>query len=392
MTAPRVVVGYGLGVDSTAILLRWIYEPETRPCPLGELLVVTAMTGDEWPRTGQLVTEHMLPLFRRNGIRYVQLARRGPLKEHGINVLDDSRGYGPLHLQGDYKLSDEMIANGTVPQTGGIRKCSMKSKGEVIDRWLEGELGGAPFTHVIGFEANELSRAVRDASYNTAQRTGSYPLIEWGWDRAQCERYITEKTGADWIKSACTFCVFALANKAGVTRVQAMFEAEHQAGVRALMMELASIALNPLQGLMKSEVKNGVITKRGRLANLLAGQQHLPVMQAFLAEMAKVPWAIYEVQRVAMPTAADPAKGVWNRSVTKLFSGTRREMRDLLPLLAEDHGAEVEIDEDGIHRVYLARRGAGFPAYERMFVVAPDGVQDKAPKAFYTARSAFQAA
>lgn len=381
---PRIVMGYGLGVDSTAILLRWIYEPWTRPCPLDELLVVTAMTGDEWPLTGQLVTEHMLPLFREHGIRYVQLARRGPVKADGINVLSDTRSPRELLLQGDYKLSDEMIANGTVPQTGGIRKCSMKAKGEVIDRWLETELDGAPFTHVIGFEANELGRAVRDASYNTSQRTGSYPLVEWGWDRAQCEGYITSKTGAAWIKSACTFCVFALANKAGVQRVLPMFAAEPDAGAGALVMEYISIALNPLQGLMKSVVKDGVITRRGRLANLLDGQQHLPVMQAFLTRLATMPWAIYEVQRVSTPTAADPAKGVWSRSVKTIATGTRREMRDQLKALGP-----AEIDEDGIHRVHVARRGAGHPAYERMFVVAPAGVRDKEPQAFRSAVAKF---
>lgn len=58
-----------MGTDSTALLLRWIYEPATRPCALRELLVVTAETGDEWPITGDLVTRHMLPLFRQHGVR-----------------------------------------------------------------------------------------------------------------------------------------------------------------------------------------------------------------------------------------------------------------------------------------------------------------------------------
>lgn len=34
-----------MGADSTA-LLRWIHEPDTRPCDLDGLLVITAMTGD----------------------------------------------------------------------------------------------------------------------------------------------------------------------------------------------------------------------------------------------------------------------------------------------------------------------------------------------------------
>ena len=63
------VLSYGMGADSTALLLRWIHEPATRPCDLAGLLVVTAMTGDEWPVTGRLVTEHILPLLRAHDIR-----------------------------------------------------------------------------------------------------------------------------------------------------------------------------------------------------------------------------------------------------------------------------------------------------------------------------------
>jgi hypothetical protein len=73
----RVVLSYGMGADSTALLLRWVHEPATRPCELADLLVITAMTGDEWPVTGHLVTRHLLPLLREHGIRWVQVARAG---------------------------------------------------------------------------------------------------------------------------------------------------------------------------------------------------------------------------------------------------------------------------------------------------------------------------
>lgn len=103
MSAHPVVLSYGMGADSTALLLRWIHEPDTRPCDLTELLVVTAMTGDEWPVTGRLVTEHVLPLLRRHGIRYAQIARASAHQEHGITVLDDSRNPAAVHLAGDYR-------------------------------------------------------------------------------------------------------------------------------------------------------------------------------------------------------------------------------------------------------------------------------------------------
>ena len=378
----RVVLGYGLGVDSTAILLRWIHEPETRPCDLSELLVITAMTGDEWPESGRLVREHILPLMREHGIRYVQVARHGARKADGITVLSDSSRPGTLHLDGDYRLSDEMNASGTVPQVGGIRKCSMKAKGAVIDEFLARTLEGAPFMHAIGFEANELSRAVRDARYNTEQRTGFYPLIGWDWDRAKCEAYITEKTGATWIKSACTFCPFALANKAGQARVKDMYSCEPDSGVGALVMEYRSLCLNPNQGLIKE----------GSLLQLLIGtRRHNTVLRAWGQRMRSLEWRVYEVRRVALPTANDPSKGVWSRSVRSIAAGSREEMDRELAALAASEGAEVETDSLAVSRVHLARRGGTFPAYEHMYVVAPAGAADKEPKAFRTAMARYQA-
>jgi hypothetical protein len=68
----RVVLSYGMGVDSTAILLRWLKDPTSRNFDLKDLLVITAMTGDEFASTGTLVTDYILPLLREHGVRFVQ--------------------------------------------------------------------------------------------------------------------------------------------------------------------------------------------------------------------------------------------------------------------------------------------------------------------------------
>ena len=224
--APQIALSYGLGADSTAVLLRWLSEPETRPCDLADLLVVTAMTGDEWAVTGRLVTRHILPRLRAYEIRYAQVARAGPVQADGVAVLDDSRRPRQLHLAGAFRLSDELRAAGTVPQVAGVRKCSLKAKGWPIDQFLARATGGRPYLHVMGYEAGEVSRARRDATYDTATRTGSYPLIAWGWDRAACERYIRSVTGADWPKSACSYCPYALCSADGRARVLAAFAAD----------------------------------------------------------------------------------------------------------------------------------------------------------------------
>lgn len=240
----NVVLSYGLGVDSTALLLRWLEEPTSRDFDLADLLVVTSMTGDEWPRTGVLVQEHIIPRLREAGVHYAQVARGGAKQAAGIVVLDDTDAPRHLHIAGAYKLSDELTVAGTIPQAGGNRRCSMKFKGWVIDTYLAthapqatrhafgfeaGEASRAercaehmpapPGRLALGFEKGEVGRARRAKTYDTPFRLAEFPLIEWGWDREECVRYIEKVTGvADWPKSACVYCPFALTSRAGRER------------------------------------------------------------------------------------------------------------------------------------------------------------------------------
>lgn len=110
----------------------------------------------------------------------MQLARAGAGQADGITILDDSPTPREVHLADDWKLSDEMLAAGTVPQVAGSRKCSAKAKGWVLDQFLAAEMAGQPYLHVMGFEAGETSRARRDAGYDPAQRADSHPLKPGG--------------------------------------------------------------------------------------------------------------------------------------------------------------------------------------------------------------------
>jgi hypothetical protein len=124
----QTILSYGMGVESTAVLVRWIREPATRPCRLEDLIVITSQVGDEYEDTGRDVAAYILPLMREHCIRYVQVAQRGHLERDGITVLDDSRQPCRVFLKGDYKLSDELRRNGTVPQFGGVHRCALKFK------------------------------------------------------------------------------------------------------------------------------------------------------------------------------------------------------------------------------------------------------------------------
>lgn len=385
----NVVLSYGLGVDSTALLLRWLEEPESRDFDLSDLLVVTSMTGDEWPRTGELVEEHVLPRLREAGIRYAQVARGGAKQAAGIAVLDDSAAPEQLHIAGAYKLSDELIAAGTIPQAGGNRRCSMKFKGWVIDTYLAKH---APMAtrHAFGFEAGEVTRAQRCAEhmpgrlafgfemaeaaraqrakeYDTPHRIAEFPLIDWGWEREDCSRYIEEVTGvADWPKSACVYCPFALTSKAGRERTMRRYDTRPESALEALMLERRSLCLNPRGGLIAGD----------RLADLVADLRP-SIAAVFEERLSETPHAVYEVRRIWRAQAQNPEKVAnVNRDLRVLAAGTRAECEALV----RERG---DIDSsDGIERVYVRRRGRTLPAREHFVAAGPAGAVEKALPSF----------
>lgn len=208
---PRVVLGFGLGCDSSSILARWLSDPTSRDFALDELAVVTGMTGQEWPATRSLVEENLLPRMASAGVRYIQVARRGPRQADGVDILADTRAPDRLHLVGAWTLANEMFDGGTVPQTTGDRLCSQHFKAWPLDTVIAELTQGQPYRHVMGYELGETRRADRDAKYNTALRTGEYPLRQWGWDRTRAQAFLraTFNLEADWVKSACTYCLLS---------------------------------------------------------------------------------------------------------------------------------------------------------------------------------------
>ncbi|MEU6756059.1 hypothetical protein [Streptomyces sp. NPDC046685] len=161
------VLSYGLGADSTAILLMYLAAPQRYGLArdLSDLVVVHAVTGDEWPDSLSYVERLVLPLLRQKRVRLVQVARGGPQDADGVVILDDSRAPRRIFARGPWRLSDELRAAGTVPQMAkGRRSCSLKFKGWVLDRWAEHEFGTASFRRTIGYHAGEMGRAEDDSA------------------------------------------------------------------------------------------------------------------------------------------------------------------------------------------------------------------------------------
>lgn len=372
-----VVLSYGMGRDSTVILHRWLTDPSTRDFDLDQLVVVTAMTGDEWAEdTGRLVQSHMLPLMAANKVRFIQLARRGKFREDGVAILNDSTEPQQLHLAGCYPLSAEMIAAGTLPESSeGKRKCSIKTKGLPIDTVVAQLLGGTlknskmvgcrDYRHVIGFNADEMKRVERDGCYGSAARTPEFPLVVWGWGHEKVREYADQIAGEPWPKSCCTFCPFTR----GRDEVLARFRCWPAHGAFVLMMEHLCLAFNPKMPLYANKSCLKVCEKN----NLTE------VLRLFRERLAREEHALYRVRRCR------PGKA-WHRSIEQVLKGTRDRCTQALTERATDAGVDVQCEQDDARtlRAYLRnRRGVkvGTEA-EDMLVVAPALTPDKTGPGF----------
>jgi hypothetical protein len=328
-----VVLSLGMGVDSAAILARWILEPETRDFDLEDLIVLTSQTGNEFKEAPALCEKHLLPLMREHNIRFVQVAKGGLYEKDGIVILDDTTQPTTVFVDGHYKLSDEMTVNATVPTVKeGQRLCTLKFKGWVLDQWKDANVEGE-YRHIIGFEANEVKRAADDQKYTAKGRTPEYTLIEWGWDRAKCEEYLEETFGEPWSKSCCTFCPFAK------DHAIARYAVDAKAGAEALMIEHLSMALNPRMKLYGTRVKS-------LHENLEAAGTCDEAFDTYQAELNATEHTIYRIRRIY--------KGKANamRSIVDLgLTGSREETLQELRRLATQNGTQVEF-EGTAYRTY----------------------------------------
>ena len=372
----RVYLSWGMGVESTAILLRWLIDPKSRNFPLSHLTVITAQTGDEHRDTKTLCERYIFPLLRVNNIRLVQVARAGRLEEDGIEVLDDSHQPQTLFIEGFYKLSDELLFAGTVPQFAGVHKCALKFKGFVLNQWLAEEQPGV-YLHAFGYNAEETSRisrsehvnnqriafgfnsdeqnrVVRANEYSTIQRTPFYPLVEWHWNREACNKFLYSILHVSWPRSCCTFCHFASLKGTAIERLNQ----EPEQLAHALMVEYTSLCFNHRSTLYKTRSLMSLIREHNASA-----------IDAFHCLLAQTPTAIYRVRRIMTN------KGHGHRC-TQQINDT-----DLNQLITQ-YGLKSFIQHPGDYNIETAfaieRELHRFPTREEFYVRAPATVASRA--------------
>ena len=380
------VLSYGMGADSTAILLEWLSNPASRTFELADLVVVTAQTGNEFDDTRALVEGYVLPAMASAGVRFVEIARSQPGSAKPYTVLQDTRSPERLHIDGDYALSTELERAGTIPTSGGVHLCSLKSKAAPIEAWLGDNLD-AGYRHVMGFNAAEGKRIERDVAardakgalplnytiafgFNSAelkrvekaqliraekgQATPFFPLVEWGWDWDRCVVEIRRMTGAEWKKSCCSFCPFAGGRKPILER----YASDPEAAAEALMLEHLALALNPRMALYKTKT----------LESIVEADDNYRALRLFRDRLETEPYAVYRVRRIFT------SKGKADRSVERQETGTRKEMLTLL------HGLGAVSHQGGVPRIVVEEKDPEnevFPQIEEHYVAAPARVANK---------------
>jgi hypothetical protein len=356
---PVVLLSYGLGKHSTAAAVELIENPRRRDFDLDQLILVTAMTGDEWESTREQVTTHLLPLLRHHRIRYVQIARTGARERDGITVLSDTDQPTKVYTEGVYKLSTEMLTSGVVPSLCGTRKCSLKMKGWVIQQWIARNLDRSRLRQIIGFHAGENYRVEREQRFYTGETAPiEHPLVKWGWDNDACLSYLRDRFGVEWKQSACDFCMFA----GGKPEVIARFREEPKSGAKAVVIERTARAINP----------RIMLYSRRSVEELLREDGNTEAIERADSELRSGAWTLMRVQRIRY------AKTQVHRRTEELARGTKAEMD--MRLTAESLQREVPLTHESGHaRLYLLRApdSAAYPNAEEMLVVAPGTVESK---------------
>jgi hypothetical protein len=386
-----VYLSYGMGVESSAILLRWLADKGSRDFDLSELTVITAQTGNEYDDTAEDVTNHILPRMRDAGVRFVQVARAGHLEEDGIEVLDDTLSPFVVYHQGAYRLSDELMLAGTVPQFGSVHTCSLKFKAWPIEVWLEEELAGQPFRQcfgynvdetsriakseaatalrnsldtettvgghrmVFGFNADEIERIKRGQAFDTPRRISEYPLKVWGWTRLMCLEYIKKMIGVIWKKSSCVFCPFNALKADGIARMRQFPERV----AHALLLEQVSLSMNP----------RGTLYQNRSLRSVIENDGNMPALSAFKEKLDASEFALYRVRRIYSK------KGKADRAVERIVTGTRSKVEQEFVRVSS---GLIQRTQHGINYAYEIERPAEiYPAFESFYVCAPATVPSK---------------
>lgn len=189
-----LVVAYGMGVDSTAMLIL-LRNQGIRPD-----LILFSDTGSEKPETYAYL-EIIQKWLVEQGFPPVTVLRRSELVNQRVP---------------DRSIEDEMVRLRCLPSLAfGMHTCSHKWKivpqEKFLRSWEPAQrswAAGMPIVRAIGFDCSgaDAKRTFRISKHDGKKYQSWFPLQDYGIDRSSCEELIRGEGLPVPAKSACYFC------------------------------------------------------------------------------------------------------------------------------------------------------------------------------------------
>lgn len=284
-----VVLAYGMGVDSTALLVELVARGETPD------LVLTADTGAENPLTYDYY-EVISAWMRERGIAH-EMVRYVPKRFKNWPAY--------------YTILENVLTNATLPSISlGRHSCSLKWKVSPQDTFLKqwgpaqaAWAGGQKVVRLIGYDASpaDTRRYTHASTIPNELFECRYPLREWGWDRAACVQRIEQAGLPVPPKSSCFICGAMKPDEvrslpAWCLRMIVLVEAR------------AAPRLRTVEGLWRSSTK----TRPGKITDFILAEQLLPADEVATI-VADAPLELVRFQDVAglVPIEERPTMASW---------------------------------------------------------------------------------
>lgn len=183
------VLAYGAGTDSTGILAAWHEKGLQQTDPIDVILF--ADTGGERPQIYAYI-ELMQAWLAARGFPPITTVRKGGRQE---------------------TLEENCLRLNMLPSLAyGFKGCSLKYKAEAQEKYLNNHpdakawwARGQLVTKMIGYEHRE-NRRWSKAKRTDAKYEYEFPLVDWEWNREECQAAILRAGLPLPGKSSCFFC------------------------------------------------------------------------------------------------------------------------------------------------------------------------------------------
>jgi hypothetical protein len=198
MTGLRTI-SYGGGVQSTALI---VLATQGRIGRVDAALFANVGDDSEHPATLDYVRSVAVPWAAERGLPIHELRRT---RKTGVE-FDGLHGHIVNH--GDPGTLREPIPVRGMNGAPLSRSCTSDWKIGTVGKWLKqhGATAADPADVLIGISADEFHRASNKRA--EAYERPLYPLLDLGYDRADCQRVIADAGLPVPPKSSCYFCPF----------------------------------------------------------------------------------------------------------------------------------------------------------------------------------------